>query len=197
MAALERSLREAESADCDEVWCLGDLVGDRDPERTIAVARSNCDVVVAGNHDLLVAGRLHDGYLTSHGRDAILELRRLLSVEALALLKELPTEVRSDDLLAVHAALDHPTDHIQGAHDAGLQLALSDRPFLALGHAHRSFYYGYSGALVVDPSGVIALDRPALICPGSIRSTDVRAGRICVLDTNRASCEWRELIDRR
>ena len=79
-------------------------------------------MILAGNHDLLVAGRLHDGYLSSHGRAAILELRRRLSAKSLALLNDLPAVARSEDLLAVHAAVDHPIDHIQDAHDAGSNL---------------------------------------------------------------------------
>jgi predicted phosphodiesterase len=66
--ALEEALRLAYIQKCDEIACLGDIVGyDRrfysydsikSARECIRLIRSNCRWVVAGNHDLFSAGRI-------------------------------------------------------------------------------------------------------------------------------------------
>ena len=42
---------------CDQVWCLGDVVGyGASPNECVDVVRDRCRVVLAGNHDLAAAG---------------------------------------------------------------------------------------------------------------------------------------------
>src|SRR5215204_3187127 len=46
---------EAASAEADELWCLGDLVGyGGDPDASVALAMEHCAICLAGNHDLAV-----------------------------------------------------------------------------------------------------------------------------------------------
>lgn len=59
---LKESLMLLEKEGCDEIICLGDIVGftlpfykyinNRNAEECINIVRNNCDVVVCGNHDL-------------------------------------------------------------------------------------------------------------------------------------------------
>jgi protein phosphatase len=45
-------LAEMRERDVDEVWCLGDLVGNgMHPVGCVELARERCSVVLAGNHD--------------------------------------------------------------------------------------------------------------------------------------------------
>ena len=57
--AFEAVLDEIEASDCEELWCLGDLVGyGADPDACVELARRHAAVCLAGNHDLGVRGSL-------------------------------------------------------------------------------------------------------------------------------------------
>jgi predicted phosphodiesterase len=57
--AFEAVLDEIEESDCEELWCLGDLVGyGADPDACVALARAHAAICLAGNHDLGVRGTL-------------------------------------------------------------------------------------------------------------------------------------------
>lgn len=57
--AFEAVLDAIESSDCEELWCLGDLVGyGADPDACVALSRANAAICLAGNHDLGVRGTL-------------------------------------------------------------------------------------------------------------------------------------------
>ena len=173
------------------MWCLGDLVGRTGSAATLKLAQASCTVVLAGNHDLVVAGRLPEAYVATHGGAGILSIRAELDEQEMAALATLPTEHLGIGLHAAHAALDHPTDHVEDRFDADTQLALADRRYLALGHAHRAFCFtGEEGCWIVEPDRCVELGGSALVSPGSVRSTDVRQGTICVLDTTADTCHW-------
>ncbi|MEN8122717.1 MAG: metallophosphoesterase family protein [Bacteroidota bacterium] len=62
VAKLKIAIRQLEKSNCDEIICLGDIVGfshfyeefieQRDANECISIIKSNCKIVVAGNHDL-------------------------------------------------------------------------------------------------------------------------------------------------
>src|SRR5436305_366592 len=55
--AFEAVLEEIASSSCEEMWCLGDLVGyGADPDACVAIAREHAAICLAGNHDLGVRG---------------------------------------------------------------------------------------------------------------------------------------------
>ena len=57
--AFEAVLEAIESSDCDEMWCLGDLVGyGAEPDACVELARRYAAICLAGNHDLGVRGEL-------------------------------------------------------------------------------------------------------------------------------------------
>jgi predicted phosphodiesterase len=57
--ALEAVLDAIEASPCQELWCLGDLVGyGADPDACVELARNHAAVCLAGNHDLGVLGAL-------------------------------------------------------------------------------------------------------------------------------------------
>jgi len=65
---LLEALKLADANSCDEIVCLGDIVGfdrrfykhvrNRSSKACLDLIRSNCRWIVAGNHDLFAAGRL-------------------------------------------------------------------------------------------------------------------------------------------
>jgi predicted phosphodiesterase len=57
--AFEAVLEAIERTECEEMWCLGDLVGyGADPNACVALARQHAALCLAGNHDLGVRGSL-------------------------------------------------------------------------------------------------------------------------------------------
>jgi predicted phosphodiesterase len=57
--AFEAVLDEIETSDCEEMWCLGDLVGyGAEPDACVDLARRHAAICLAGNHDLGVRGDL-------------------------------------------------------------------------------------------------------------------------------------------
>ncbi|HUZ29360.1 MAG TPA: metallophosphoesterase, partial [Solirubrobacteraceae bacterium] len=57
--AFEAVLDDIEASDCEEMWCLGDLVGyGAEPDACVELARRHAAICLAGNHDLGVCGAL-------------------------------------------------------------------------------------------------------------------------------------------
>lgn len=57
--ALEAVLDAIEASDCEELWCLGDIVGyGADPDACVELTRRHAAICLAGNHDLGVRGTL-------------------------------------------------------------------------------------------------------------------------------------------
>jgi predicted phosphodiesterase len=57
--AFEAVLDAIAESDCQELWCLGDLVGyGADPDACVMLAHEHCTVCLAGNHDLGVTGTI-------------------------------------------------------------------------------------------------------------------------------------------
>ena len=57
--AFEAVLDAIADSGCEELWCLGDLVGyGADPDACVALAREHAAICLAGNHDLGVRGSL-------------------------------------------------------------------------------------------------------------------------------------------
>ncbi|MCX6826934.1 MAG: metallophosphoesterase family protein, partial [candidate division Zixibacteria bacterium] len=66
--SLKEALRQLEKRNCDDLICLGDIVGydischehgaTRDSSACIAAIRSNCRYAVIGNHDLFALKKI-------------------------------------------------------------------------------------------------------------------------------------------
>ena len=91
--SLKEALRQLEKRNCDELICLGDIVGydiachgpgpKRNPSTCIAAVKSNCRYVVAGNHDLFALKKIpqsvHAFQYPSNWYQLSLDDRRALS----------------------------------------------------------------------------------------------------------------------
>ncbi len=188
LEALEAVLSAA--SDVDRSWCLGDLVGyGPDPEACVARIRGRCSLVLAGNHDLGVTGRLNLGDFNPVAAEALLWTRSRLSPEALAYLKGLPSQVEVPELgvLLVHGSPRDPVwEYIFSPGQILEVLRETPVPLTFVGHTHNAFWAAYdpeSGELEVEgrPAGqTLRLEggRRYLINPGSVgqpRDGDPRA----------------------
>ena len=59
LRALEAVLAEVDAGGCDGIWCLGDLVGyGPKPNECAALLQERATICLAGNHDLVVLGKI-------------------------------------------------------------------------------------------------------------------------------------------
>jgi predicted phosphodiesterase len=184
--AFEAVLEAIASSECDELWCLGDLVGyGADPDACVALARAHAAVCLAGNHDLGVCGRLP---LEEFSRGAALAARwtqATIEAPTLEYLTELQPQ-RDDEVVGLyHASPRDPVwEYVLSALQAELCLDVQDRRVALIGHSHvaLSFWRMPGEAATGQTRGAgEELDLSAgewLVNPGSVgqpRDGDARA----------------------
>lgn len=111
--ALTRVLGVIERARPDEIWCLGNIVGlgADAPAAVVELVRQRCTLVLAGNHDCWVTGRLPLDMLSLPRQRARLYWQRTqLSDEQLAWLAGLKTRAapRHRAMARERATSGHP-----------------------------------------------------------------------------------------
>lgn len=171
--ALDAVLEHLEHENCDEVLCLGDIVGyGAEPGYCVDVVRDRCKSVVAGNHDYAVLGRINIDYFNPHARQATLWTRDQLDESQKKYLSDLPLTVVLDDLTIVHGSLESPElfDYIQTSYDAYLSMEKLTNKVCFIGHSHVPISFllddviTYSVDSEVDLSGV----KKAIVNVGSV-----------------------------
>ena len=128
-------------AGIDRVWCLGDFAcGGPAPRRAFDWVLGNCELVLAGNHELLVRERASErrhppGVLITAAASAFRELGRkrvdrLYGLDAYAV---------SEHAELVHGALTSPADgYVSSRQQAERNLSLLSRPLLVFAHTHQA-----------------------------------------------------------
>jgi predicted phosphodiesterase len=201
LAALDAALATLDRAGVDRVLCLGDLVGYGPlPNECVARVADSDALVVAGNHDLVAAGRL-DLHGSPRARATMAWTREALGDDARAFLRGLPTELTVDDhIMVTHASLGDPCRYIWGGRQAAGQLErlagdAPDARVLLLGHTHEPLAAVPSGrSLLYLRRGTVAVgshDR-VLLNPGSVGDSRLwsAAARMLVLDAERLTAQF-------
>ena len=88
-------------------------------------------IVVAGNHDWAVIGKLDTAYFNPYARAAVEWTRTILSQDDRHYLERLPLSARiNDEIEVVHATLDQPElfDYVQTYFDAAQSLDVMQTP---------------------------------------------------------------------
>ncbi len=99
-------------------------------------------IVVLGNHDAAALGRMVPG-LNSQALAAIAWTRTRLTKRELAFLEALPTTVREDDRLFVHASAAVPErwTYVTGVRQATLSMEAANAAMVFCGHVHEQRLY--------------------------------------------------------
>ncbi|MCE9637254.1 MAG: metallophosphatase family protein [Planctomycetes bacterium] len=174
LEALEAVLGALSKTRIDRYVCVGDVVGyGADPAPCVAKVRELCDVVVAGNHDWAVAGKLSLEFFNSYAREAIGWTRSQLSPPDVAWLRELPLQHDIEGLATlVHSTVHNPAafDYLLTSYDAHLSMAVLELPLCFVGHSHIPITFMEKGGLGFTFSDTIDLSKidKAIINPGSI-----------------------------
>ena len=203
LPAFEAVLADVDSAKVEEIWCLGDLVGyGASPDGCVELARSRCDLCLAGNHDLVVTGEIDIADFSSSAAAAAQWTRDNISPEALEFLSSLRPEQDGREVGLYHASPRDPVwEYVLSGWQADECMKAMEARVGAIGHSHVALYFRRpdegevegapaEGGLEQDLS-----DGHWLINPGAVgqpRDGDPRAAWL-LLDTETWSAEWRRV----
>ncbi|NOQ23550.1 MAG: metallophosphoesterase [Candidatus Aegiribacteria sp.] len=108
LQALEAVLTDPPGKEADRTFCLGDIVGyGADPSMCIERVRSECEIVVLGNHDAGVAERVPLDRFNKEGATAIRWTRSVLIQNEKDWLSQLPYYTEYEDFFLCHS---YPAD---------------------------------------------------------------------------------------
>jgi predicted phosphodiesterase len=136
--AFEAVLDEIEASECEEMWCLGDLVGyGAEPDACVELARRHAAICLAGNHDLGVRGDLQ---LEDFSRGAALAARwtqETITTETREYLAGLEPANLEEKVGLYHASPRDPVwEYVLSALQAELCLDAQSRRVCLIGHSH-------------------------------------------------------------
>ncbi|MGB0091304.1 MAG: metallophosphoesterase family protein [Solirubrobacteraceae bacterium] len=196
--AFEAVLDAIAASECEEMWCLGDLVGyGAEPDACVELARRHAAICLAGNHDLGVRGSLP---LEDFSRGAQLAARwtqQMITPETLEYLNGLKPVNLEEQVGLYHASPRDPVwEYVLSPLQAELCLDVQRHRVCLIGHSHvaLSFWRSDGAAATGQTRGRDEeLDLASgewLINPGSIgqpRDGDPRAAWLDLdLDGDRA-----------
>ncbi len=187
LQALEAVLDEIDTAACDSLWCLGDLVGyGADPNACVAQLRERSQICLAGNHDLGVTGALSLEDFSPNARAAAQWTRSVIDAGSLAFLETLLPFNEDQSVALYHASPRDPIwEYVVSSFQARLCLDAQPRRVCVVGHSHiaLSFSRREGGTVLGESRGagdVLDIARGEwLLNPGSVgqpRDGDPRAG---------------------
>ena len=174
-SALRLALDDAARQGAERVVCLGDIVGYGPlPAETLAMVRDSAAVVVAGNHDDAVSGRLGAGDFVDLAGDAVQRHRDGLAKKDLEWLRGLPYTCTFDGAAATHGDFTDPPafSYTESEDDARACFEATGEQLLFVGHTHvpKVFLTGRSGKVyAIDPQDFTLEDgKRYIVNPGSV-----------------------------
>jgi diadenosine tetraphosphatase ApaH/serine/threonine PP2A family protein phosphatase len=199
--AFEAVIAAAEADGAEELWCLGDLVGyGGDPDASVALARANCSVCLAGNHDLAVVDVLS---LEEFSRGAALAAqwtREVIQPETREYLLSLDPQGSAEGIGLFHASPRDPIwEYVLSGLTAELCFDATDFRISLIGHSHVALSFDRqegspaTGTTRKEGTELDLADGRWLINPGSTgqpRDGDPRAAWL-MLDTERLTANYR------
>ena len=143
LPAFEAVLADVDSAKVEEIWCLGDLVGyGASPDVCVELARSRCDLCLAGNHDIVVTGEIDIADFSSSAAAAAQWTRDNISPEALEFLSSLRPEQDGREVGLYHASPRDPVwEYVLSGWQADECMNAMDARVGAIGHSHVALFF--------------------------------------------------------
>ncbi|HEY2436532.1 MAG TPA: metallophosphoesterase family protein [Solirubrobacteraceae bacterium] len=142
--AFEAVLDAIADSDCDEMWCLGDLVGyGADPDACVELARRYAAICLAGNHDLVVRGALPMEEFSRGAALAAQWTRETITPETRAYLDELKPELLGEQVGLYHASPRDPIwEYVLSPLQAEMCLDVQQHRVCLIGHSHVALAFG-------------------------------------------------------
>jgi predicted phosphodiesterase len=197
--AFEAALDAIAASDCEEVWCLGDLVGyGADPDACVELARQHAALCLAGNHDLVVIGTIAIDDFSGEAAAAARWTQTVLGEQARAFLEPLEPAATRPDVELFHGSPRDPVwDYVLSEQVAWWSLRATEAPVVLVGHSHVALALrdlgddGVAGGLAPAATEVDLSGGRWLLNPGSVgqpRDGDPRAAWLLLdLDVQRAT----------
>jgi predicted phosphodiesterase len=198
--AFEAVLDVIEASECQEMWCLGDLVGyGAEPDACVELAGRHAAICLAGNHDMGVRGDLP---LEQFSRGAALAARwtqETITAETREYLNGLEPLLLDEQVGLYHASPRDPVwEYVLSALQAELCLDDQGHRVCLIGHSHVALSFGRlpgepaSGQTRAEGEELDLEQGEWLVNPGSVgqpRDGDPRAAWL-ELDLDAASAVY-------
>lgn len=201
--ALNVVLEHLSKQSVDRYAFLGDAVGyGPNPNEVCDRIRALDGVVILGNHDAAVAGRMDYNFYYDAARHALDWCVERITPENLAWLKALPYKVRENDVEFCHGAPVAPEmfDYLFGVEQVMELMDVRDQmaPVTFIGHSHLTISFCLRDDLVtpmVVPRIVCEPDANYIITVGSVGQPRDRDPRACcgVFDTETRVFDYHRL----
>jgi diadenosine tetraphosphatase ApaH/serine/threonine PP2A family protein phosphatase len=187
LPALEAALGAIDTAEVEEIWCLGDVVGyGAQPDGCTELVRERCQVCLVGNHDLAVLGELDISSFSSGAADAVAWTQDHIDSGSLDYLRELEPSGERESIALFHASPRDPVwEYVLSIDQAEDCMDLQPRPVSLIGHSHVALYFNrpagggeVGGAQAGDAAALELGEDTWLVNPGSVgqpRDGDPRA----------------------
>ncbi len=199
--ALEAVLDAVGESTCQELWCLGDLVGyGAEPDACVGLVRAHTAICLAGNHDLGVRGSLPLEQFSRGAALAATWTQQMIGPETRAYLDQLEPSCLDEPVGLYHASPRDPIwEYVLSPLQAELCLDIQSHPVSLIGHSHVALSFSrLPGAAATGQTRAPdeQLDLSAgewLINPGSVgqpRDGDPRAAWL-ELDLDRREAVYR------
>jgi diadenosine tetraphosphatase ApaH/serine/threonine PP2A family protein phosphatase len=184
--AFEAVLDAIEASECEELWCLGDLVGyGAEPDACVELARRHAAICLAGNHDLVVCGALPMEEFSRGAALAAEWTRETITAETREYLEQLEPLLLDEPVGLYHASPRDPVwEYVLSPLQAEMCLDAQEHRVCLIGHSHVALSFSRAaGALAsgLTRSADAQLDLGEgewLVNPGSVgqpRDGDPRA----------------------
>ena len=183
--ALEAVLADVDAGGFDELWFLGDLVGyGPRPNHCVAVLRERATACLAGNHDLVVLGKIPMTAFANDAATAAIWTQRTLDDDARRFLETLEPQATRPGAELFHGSPRDPVwDYVLTEDVARQSFAATSEPLVLVGHSHIALELSSDGVGIrggtADAGRELDLGGPRrLLNPGSVgqpRDGDPRA----------------------
>jgi predicted phosphodiesterase len=203
LPAFRAVLADIEKADVERIWCLGDLVGyGAEPDGCVELARESCDLCLAGNHDLVVIGKIDIEDFSRSAAAAARWTRDHIAEESVEFLAGLESADDGQELGLYHASPRDPVwEYVLAGWQAAECMDVMEPRVGAVGHSHVALFFHRDGEQATHgapaPAGTerdVSAGR-WLLNPGGVgqpRDGDPRAAWM-LLDTGDWSASWRRV----
>ncbi len=152
--ALEAVLAEIDAGGFDAIWCLGDLVGyGPKPNECVALLQERTAICLAGNHDLVVVGKIPIDTFGGEAGAAARWTQTVLDDTARAFLDRLEPRGTTPGVELFHGSPRDPVwEYVLSDGVAAIAFVLTEAPLVLVGHSHVALEVSVGHELRGDPA---------------------------------------------